>query len=215
MIFLALTLLGLTSARRLAVDLLPDLSYPVFAVRTYCPGMAPLEIENRVTRQVEEAVSSVPGIKKLTSTSSDGVSVVTVEFAWGTDMNFAALHVREKLDLQSAALPEQAERPTIVKLDPSTEPVIVLAVSSSSLLNTKRLAENIIKRRLEQIEGVAAAQVTGGVEREIHIDVDMEKAASLNISMDDIAQALNDANYSFPGGTIRKGRFRYSLRTLG
>jgi len=215
MIFLALTLLGLTSARRLAVDLLPDLSYPVFAVRTDCSGMAPLDIENRVTRQVEEAVSSVPGIIKLTSTSSDEVSVVTVEFAWGTDMNFAALHVREKLDQQAAGLPEQAERPTIVKLDTSAEPVIVLAVSSSSLLNTKRLAENIIKRRLEQIEGVAAAQVTGGVEREIHIDVDMERAAGLNISMDEIARALNNANYSFPGGTIRKGRFRYSLRTLG
>jgi len=215
MIFLAVMLMGVVSVSRLSVDLLPDLSYPVFAVRTSCPNTAPEEVENLVTRPIEEAVAGVPGVLSLSSTSGDGLSVVTATFSWGSNMDFAALNVREKLDQLRWLLPENAGRPTIVRLDPAAEPIIVLAVGGADIYPTTQFAENILKRRLEQVDGVALAAVTGGVQREIHVEVNKQTLLALHISLDDVARALEESNYSFPGGAIRKGRYRYALRTLG
>ena len=215
MIFLAVMLMGVVSVSRLSVDLLPDLSYPVFAVRTNCPNTAPEEVENLVTRPIEEAVAGVPGVLSLSSTSGDGLSLVTATFSWGSNMDFAALNVREKLDQLRWLLPENAGRPTIVRLDPAAEPIIVLAVGGADIYPTTQFAENILKRRLEQVDGVALAAVTGGVQREIHVEVNKQTLLALHISLDDVARALEESNYSFPGGAIRKGRYRYALRTLG
>jgi HAE1 family hydrophobic/amphiphilic exporter-1 len=132
-------------------------------------------------------------------------------------MDFATLNVRERLDNVRYDLPERSERPTILRSDPTSEPVLTLAVTSetTNLWELKQLSENVFKRRLEQIDGVAQAAVAGGLEREIHVQVEPDRLEALDVTIDQVSAALDAANYSAPGGTIRRGRYRYSLRALG
>jgi len=215
MFFLGVILLGIVSLSRLSVDLLPDLSYPKLTVWTTYPGAAPEEVETMVTKPIEEAVGTVPGVRRIESVSREGVSLVTLEFLWGRDMDFAALNVREKLDRLRWVLPRETGRPTIIRIDPRSQPIMALSISGENLVSLKELARDVIKRRLEQLKGVALAQVTGGLEREIQVEVDKERLESLGLTIEQIASALAAANFNLPGGTIKKGRYRYSLRTLG
>ena len=216
MFFLGVVFLGVLSFIRLPIDLLPDVAYPRLVVYTDNPGVAPAEVERFITEPVEQAVSTVPGVQHVESSSREGGSLVTVRFAWGTDMDFAALGVREKLDNLRDALPELASRPVVLRTDPRSEPVMALSVSGSrDLPALKDLAESVFRRRLEQIDGVAQATVTGGLEREIQVEVDPRLMESYGLTIDDLAGTLDAANASAPGGTIRRGRYRYSLRTLG
>jgi len=216
MFFLGVVFLGVLSFLRLPIDLLPDVAYPRLVVFTSNAGVAPAEVERFITEPVEQAVSTVPGVQNVESTSREGGSLVTVRFAWGTDMDFAALGVREKLDNLRDALPELASRPVVLRTDPRSEPVMALSVAGSrDLPALKDLAESVFRRRLEQIDGVAQATVTGGLEREIQVEVDPRLLESYGLTIDDLAKTLDAANASAPGGTIRRGRYRYSLRTLG
>ncbi|HEU0079473.1 MAG TPA: efflux RND transporter permease subunit, partial [Longimicrobiaceae bacterium] len=216
MFFLGVVFLGVLSFVRLPIDLLPDVAYPRLVVFTGNAGVAPAEIERFITEPVEQAVSTVPGVQSVESSSREGGSLVTVRFAWGTDMDFAALGVREKLDNLRDALPELASRPVVLRTDPRSEPVMALSVAGSrDLPALKDLAESVFRRRLEQIDGVAQATVTGGLEREIQVEVDPRLMESYGLTIDDLSQTLDAANASAPGGTIRRGRYRYSLRTLG
>jgi len=216
MFFLGVVFLGVLSFVRLPIDLLPDVAYPRLVVYTTDQGAAPAEVERFITEPVEQAVSTVPGVQGVESVTREGASLVTARFAWGTDMEFAALNVREKLDNIRDQLPELASRPVVLRTDPRSEPVMALSVAGGrDLPGLKELAELVFKRRLEQIDGVALAQVTGGVEREIHVDVDPRALESLGLTVQDVATALDEANAQAPGGTIRRGRYRYSLRTLG
>ena len=215
MLFLAIVLLGGISFGRLPIDLLPDVAYPRLVVHTAEPGAGPAEVERFVSAPVEQAVSTVPGVQEVESVSREGVSLVTVRFAWGTDMDFAALGVREKLDGLRDVLPELATRPTVLRMDPRSEPIMAVSVAGEDPLALTELAESVFKRRLEQIDGVAQAAVTGGLTREIHVEVDPERLEAFGLSVEDITRALDAANASAPGGTIRRGRYRYALRTLG
>lgn len=216
MFFLGIVFLGILSFVRLPIDLLPDIAYPRLVVYTTNAGVAPVEVERFLTEPVEQAVSTVPGVQSVESVSREGSSLVTVRFAWGTDMDFAALNVREKLDNIRDGLPELASRPVVLRTDPRSEPVMALSVSGSrDLPALKELAESVFRRRLEQIDGVAQATVTGGLEREIQVEVDPRLLESYGLTIDDLARTLDAANASAPGGTIRRGRYRYSLRTLG
>ncbi len=215
MLFLAIVLLGAISFLRLPIDLLPDVAYPKLVVHTSEVGAAPAEVERFLTEPVEQAVSSVPGVQEVESVSRQGLSLVTLRFAWGTDMDFAALGVREKLDAIADVLPEMATRPTVLRMDPRSEPIMALSVAGPDLPSLKELAESVFKRRLEQIDGVAQAAVTGGLEREIQVEIDPRRLEAYRITLTDVTSALSSANASAPGGTIRSGRYRYSLRTLG
>jgi HAE1 family hydrophobic/amphiphilic exporter-1 len=216
MFFLGIVFLGVLSFLRLPIDLLPDVAYPRLVVYTTDPSAAPAEVERFITEPVEQAVSTVPGVQKVESVTREGYSLVTARFAWGTDMDFAALNTREKLDNIRDALPELAARPVVLRTDPRSEPIMAVSVAGErDLPQLKELAEAVFKRRLEQIDGVAQASVTGGVEREIHVEVDPGVLESHGLSIDDVSKALADANASAPGGSIRRGRYRYSLRTLG
>ena len=216
MFFLAVVLLGVLSFLRLPIDLLPDVAYPRLVVYTTETSAAPAEVERFVTEPVEQAVSTVPGVQKVESVTREGYSLVTARFAWGTDMDFAALNTREKLDNLRDQLPELASRPVVLRTDPRSEPIMALSVSGErDLPQLKELAEAVFKRRLEQIDGVAQAAVTGGMEREIHVEVDPRRLEAYGLTIEDVAAALKAANASAPGGTIRRGRYRYSLRTLG
>ncbi|MBW3536104.1 MAG: efflux RND transporter permease subunit, partial [Gemmatimonadetes bacterium] len=216
MLFLAVVLLGAISFTRLPVDLLPDVSYPRLVVYTSYPDVAPSEVERLVTERVEAEAAAVPGVERVTSVSREGVSLVTLRFAWGTDMDFAMLGVRERLDNLRDALPESATRPRILRVDPESEPVMALSVAGAGdLWRTKELAETVFRRRLEQLDGVARAAVTGGLDREIQVEVDPERLRAYGLTLADVAEALEGANVSAPGGTILQGRYRYPLRTLG
>lgn len=214
MFFLAIILLGVVSLRQLSVDLLPDIKYPRLSVITQYPGVAPQEVETLVTRPLEASVSRIPGLRRVESISQEGLSILSLEFSWGTDMDFALLHTREKLD--NVLLPEDVEEPTIIPLDPQSRPILILSVSApGTLLEMKELCEELIKPRLEQIEGVGSAEIAGGVEREIQVEVLPELMALYQLSIDEIAQKIDSFNRNLQGGTIRKGRFKYAIRVVG
>jgi len=216
MLFVAVIFLGFVSFFRLPVDLLPDIAYPKLVIYTSYPGVAPSEVERLVTAEIERQVAAVPGIERIESVSREGVSLVTLRFAWGTDMDFAALNVRERLDNARDMLPEMASRPAVLRTDPASEPIMAVSVAGKAdLWELKDIAETVVKRRLEQIDGVAQATVTGGVEREIHVEVDPSKLERFGLTIQDVENALAAANVSAPGGRILRGRYQYPLHTLG
>ena len=221
MFFIAVLLIGVISFTRLAVDLLPDLSYPRLTIWTKYANVPPQEVEAYVTRKIETALQTTKGVKKISSISQEGLSLVRVDFEWGTNMDFTTLTVREQLDKQYYSGFAEADRPIIIRVDPSSQPVMSLSISSvsgekgGSLIEYKEFARAIVKRRLEQLDGVALATVTGGLDREIHVDVNVDKMVTLGVSLNDVAGALSAANINRPGGYLRKGEYRYSLRTLG
>jgi HAE1 family hydrophobic/amphiphilic exporter-1 len=216
MFYFAVILLGAVSLRELAVDLLPDINYPRLSVITNYPGVAPEEIETLITAPLESAASRIPGLRRVESISKEGVSFLTLEFDWGTDMDFTMLHTREQLDNARDRFPEDAESPTIIPLDPQSRPIMTLAVSGErTLLELKELCEDLVKPRLEQIEGVGSAEITGGVEREIQIQADPQKLALYGLTIEQVASRVDAFNRNLQGGTIRKGTFKYALRVVG
>lgn len=216
MFSLAVVLLGVVSLRELAVDLLPDISYPRLSVITDYPGVAPEEIETLITAPLESAVSRVPGLRRVESVSKEGVSLLTLEFDWGANMDFTMLHTREQLDIAKDRFPEDAGNPTIIPLDPQSKPIMTLALRGErSLLELKEIAEELVKPRLEQIEGVGSAEITGGVEREIRIDADPDKLALYGLKIEDLARRVEAFNRNLQGGSIRQGVFKHALRVVG
>ncbi|MGH7471125.1 MAG: efflux RND transporter permease subunit [Longimicrobiales bacterium] len=216
MFYIAVVCLGLLSFTRLPIDLLPDIAYPKLVIYTTYPDVAPSEVERFVTEPIEQAVARVPGVERVESNTREGISMVVLRFAWGVDMDFAALNVRERVDQIRDALPEQAERPVVLRTDPRSEPIAAISVSGpTNLWSLKELAESVYRRRLEQLEGVAQALVTGGLEREIHVDIDLARLESYGITIQQVSTALDRANQSAPSGSILQGRFRYPLRALG
>ncbi|MCG8470075.1 MAG: efflux RND transporter permease subunit, partial [Gemmatimonadetes bacterium] len=215
MLYVGIAVLGVVSFLRLPIDLLPDVSFPTLSVWTTYTDAAPGEVERWVTEPIEQSLYSIPGARDITSRSREGQSLVQLQFAWGTDMEFATLHTRERLDNLVETLPQGSERPIILRSDPTSDPIMTLAVSGSDLRTLRDLSEAVFKRRLEQLDGVSLAGIAGGPERELRVVVDPDRVAVHDVSLDDVAAALDLANYNAPGGTIQRGRFEYSLRTLG
>jgi hydrophobic/amphiphilic exporter-1 (mainly G- bacteria), HAE1 family len=216
MFYLAIVLLGLISLRQLSVDLMPNISYPRLSVMTEYSGVAPEEIETLVTAPLEAAVGRIPGLRRVESVSKEGVSFLTLEFAWGSNMDFTMLHTREALDSTRERLPEGALSPTIIPMDPQSKPILVLALSGEGgLLDLKAFGEELVKPRLEQIDGIASAEITGGIEREIQVEIDPSRLALYGLTIDDVAARINAFNSNLQGGTIRKGTFKYAIRVVG
>ena len=213
MIFLAAIIFGLISFNRLRLDLLPDISYPSLTVRTEYPGSAPAEVENLISKPIEEAVGVVSGVVRVSSVSRPGISDVIIEFDWDANMDFASLDVREKLDL--VFLPRDAEQPILLRFDPALEPIIrVVFFGDDNLIALRLFAERNIKQELESIEGVASVQVSGGLEEEIHVEVNQGKLSVLDISMDLVINRLAQENVNLTGGTLIEGEIEHIVRTL-
>jgi HAE1 family hydrophobic/amphiphilic exporter-1 len=216
MFYLAIILLGFVSLRQLSVDLLPNIAYPRLSVMTQFPGAAPEEIETLVSMPLESAVSRVPGLRRVESVSKEGISFLTLEFTWGTNMDFTLLHTREALDGAAELLPEGVENPTIIPMDPQSKPIMVLAVSGSgALLDLKEFTEELVKPRLEQVDGIGSADITGGVEREIQVELDPRLLSLYGLTIDDVSSRIEAFNRNLQGGTIRKGMFEYAIRVVG
>jgi len=214
-VVLGMVLLGAVSLGQMPVSLLPDVSLPVLTIRTSYPGAAATEVSRFVAEPIEEAVAATPGLVDLRSVSRNAEAVTTLRFAWGTDMSTTVLQVRERLDNARSNLPERAERPTLLTSDPGERPIAVLGLSGSGdLRSIARTAIEVHSRRLEQLEGIASVAVVGDPEDEIRVDIDPGKARSLGITPLDISNAVRSANAGSPGGTVRRGQFRYALRAL-
>ena len=215
MLYVAVAVVGIVSFLRLPIDLLPDVSFPTLSVWTGYADAGPAEVERFISEPVEAALSRVPGVRSVDSRSREGQSLVRLQFYWGTDMEFAMLHVRERLDNLVGVLPESSDRPVVLSSDPTNDPILALAVTGADLAELRDLADAVFKRRLEQLDGVALASITGGPVREIQVIVNPDLLQVHGVKVGDVTEALDRANYSAPGGTIRRGRYRYSLRTLG
>ena len=242
MMMTAIVLFGMVSLSRLNLNLLPDISYPTLTVRAELTGAAPVEIENLLTKPIEEAVGVVRNVRLVRSVSRSGQADVTIEFLWGTDMDLAGVDIREKLDV--LFLPLEASRPLLLRFDPSSEPIVRLGLlcksewtvpestdeqgvvtpaetkydsecgSEARLKSLRRLAEDRIKAELEAEEGTAAVKVSGGLEDEIQIRVDQQKLSQLGISIGQIAERIRTENVNLSGGRLEEGNQRFLVRTL-
>jgi HAE1 family hydrophobic/amphiphilic exporter-1 len=210
---LAAVVFGAVAFGNLAVNLLPDITYPSLTVRTEYEGAAPVEVESLITRPVESSVGVVTNVVRVSSSSRAEVSEVTLEFAWGTDMDFAALDVRERLD--TVRLPLDADKPVLLRYDPQLDPIMRIGLSGSDDLARLRFtAEEEVARVLERLEGVAAVVVSGGLEEEIQVEIDEPKLAALGLTMPQVASRLAAENVNLTGGTLQDGQTEYLVRTL-
>ncbi len=225
-VFLAVALFGLVSLDRLPMDLLPEISYPTLTVRTTYPGAAPEDVEDRISERVSESLSTLNGLVRSSSISRAETSDVLLEFTWGTNMTFAVQEVRDRLD--SVFLPQDAERPLILRYDPNLDPILRIGVRApitdeadaqesddpEALIRLRWLAEQRIKRQLESIKGLAAVQVHGGLEEEILVQVDPARLAAMGITPNLIGSRLAQENLNASAGQIREGSTDYLVRTL-
>lgn len=217
MFMLAVMLFGMVGFSRLAVKLLPDLSYPTLTIRTSYDGAAPVEVEQLVSKPIEEAVGVVKGLRKISSISRSGMSDVVLEFEWGTTMDMASLDVREKLD--TIELPLDVKKPLMLRFNPNLDPIMRLALTvpnatEAQLKQLRTYADEELKRRLEALSGVAAVRLSGGLEQEVHIELNQDKLAQLNLNADDIKRRINEENINLSAGKVIQGDREYLVRTL-
>ncbi len=236
MFTLAVILFGTVSFMRLKINLLPELTYPTLTIRTEYSGAAPAEIENLISKPVEEALGVVKRVNRISSISRSGQSDVILEFEWGTDMDRAGLDVREKLD--ALELPLEIKRPSILRFDPSLDPIIRFgfrkknpaapspdpggqstasmsdSFSEDELKFLRRFSEEEIKKELESALGVAAVKVSGGLEDEIQILVDQGRLSQLDLPLEQLARQVGAENVNLSGGRLEEGAQQYLVRTL-
>ena len=216
MLAMILVVLGLLAFTRLGLDFLPDIEFPTVSVITTYTGASSEDIENTITRPVEKIISSVSRVKKVTSMTLEGASVIMVEFEWGTNLDFAAQDVRDQIGLYQNFLPEEASDPLVVKFNLGQMPIIFGGITSKMpTYELKELIEDEVAPRLERIDGVASAQVFSMDTREILVDIDKAALESINVSLDQILLALRMENLNLPGGRIVERHSEFLLRTLG
>jgi len=216
MVILIVIILGSVSLLRLPIDLMPDVAYPTLTVRTTYQDANPEEIEELVTRPIEEAMSAVPGVESVFSYSSEGTSDVRVSFSWGTDLDTASNDVRDRLDRVISRLPEDADRPILLKFDVANFPIIVFGASGSmNPLELRRIIDDQIKYRIERVPGVASLDVWGGYEREIQVNLDAAKIRALGLPLDQVLSRIREGNVTLPAGSLDRGDFQVTVRTLG
>jgi len=216
MIFLGIILLGFISLSKLPMELFPSITYPQITVVTSYQNAAPEEIENLITKVIEEATGTVNNVKRISSISKEGLSLVMVEFNWGTNMDFAALNVREKIDLIKEKLPRDAQEPIVMKYNPFDLPVLNLAVTGPlSQLELREMCRKYIKDSIEKVEGVASATISGGDEREILVEIDQARLRASQIPIVSVVDSLKAANLNYPAGTLKESFYEYLIRTMG
>lgn len=216
MIVLIVVLLGVISLTRLPIDLFPKIEIPVAVVSTSYTGAGPQEIENLITKQIEGVIATVGNIDTVSSISSEGSSIVIAQFNNGTDMDFAALEIREKVDLIKGVLPDGATQPMVLKIDPNSTPIIQIAISTKGdLAGLQSLAEDTFSQRLERLDGVASVSVGGGFVNEIEVAVNQNSLATYGLSINQLSQLLSASNINLPGGNVNKGEQKLAVRVVG
>jgi HAE1 family hydrophobic/amphiphilic exporter-1 len=216
MVFIAIVLLGMFSWTQLGIDLMPDFEIPVVSIITSYDGAGPQEIESIITEPIEENVSTVENVDEITSQSMEGLSVVSVKFDWGIDLAEATNDIRDKLDLVSKRLPDDAEKPIIFKFNTSMIPVMIMGVTAKeSWDKLDTIVDRKIIDALKRVPGVATAMRRGGDERGILVDLDRERLQATGLTGEQIVGVLASQNIDNPGGNIKQGLFEYLVRTPG
>ncbi len=214
---LAAVVFGAVSYTNLPLNLMPDLDYPTITVRTEYPGAAPAEVESYVSEEIEEELSTVPGLASIESVSRAGLSDVILEFEWDTDMAEVSQAVRERLGLLS--LIDEASRPLVLRYDPNLDPIVRLALAAEddsieALVTARRLAEDELRPALERLPGVAAVKVRGGLEREVAVEVHEGLLHARGFTVQDVVSRLSEENINLAGGSLLEGQTEYLIRTL-
>ncbi|MBW1799210.1 MAG: efflux RND transporter permease subunit, partial [Deltaproteobacteria bacterium] len=216
MAVLVVILLGGISLSRLPIDLMPDITYPTLSIRGEYENASPEEIEELVTRPIEEAMTAVPGVEEVTSISSEGSSQVRVTFGWGTDVDEAANDIRDRLDRVMGRLPEEVERPVLRKFDLASFPILILGASSNlDPIQMRRVIDDQVKYRIERLAGVASISVRGGLDREIHVNLYADKVKALGLPLDQILGRIKAENVNIPAGPMERGDLEVMVRTPG
>ncbi len=217
MIALIIIVLGGLSFTKLGLDLLPDIEYPTVSVVTAYNGVTSEDIENVLTKPIEDAVGTVKNVKTVSSISREGLSVVLIEFNWGTNVDFAAQDVRDKIGLIKKYLPEDADNPLVIKTDVGTMPILGYGVTSDNVdtLELKKILKDNIKDRIERIEGVASVEIQGGKEREILVKLNKPQLELYGLTQEKIISILRSENINLSGGFIEQNLTEFPLRTVG
>ena len=215
MVTAGLMTLGLLGARSLGVDLYPNVEFPVVVVTTPYPGAGPEEVEQLVSKVVEEGVSGVNGVDKVRSTSRDSVSTVIIEFKLETDPKAAASDVRDRVAALRAKLPREVEDPVVLRFDVGAMPIVTYALSARDPAEARRLADDVVKPRFEAVTGVAAVTIVGGRQRAVRLFVDAGRLESLGVSLVSLAQLIGGESFDLPAGRIDSGTTEMSVKTLG
>lgn len=217
MVFTALAVLGIFSYSQMGVDLLPKMDWPMVSVVTIYPGAGPKEVETTVSKPIEEAISSLNGLKHVRSFSNEGVSIVLAEFSFTTDVETATNEVQRKVDGVRADLPKEIYTPTVAKSDINEFPIVRIAMSSvnTDVRALYQFADEHVSQRLEQLPGVSSVEVVGDQKREIRIEVDNDRLRAYNLSILQVSQALQRENLDFPTGKINSPTSQYIVRVAG
>lgn len=216
MIVLIVVILGVVSFGKLGMDLFPKMELPMLLVQTSYTGVSPQEIEEQITRPLEAAVGTVSGVQTITSYSTRGSSMVLVEFAWGSDLNYVTNQLRDRLDLYGAALPSDAAKPMIIKMDPDSMPIIQIGVSGDTTLEELTdYVEDKLRPRLERVDGVASVDASGTVTEEVRIVTDPQRLQAYGISMNQIVGLLRQENSNISAGTVEEGLKDHAVRMVG
>ncbi|MCY6355130.1 efflux RND transporter permease subunit [Clostridium sp. ZS2-4] len=218
MCMLIIILFGTISLLGLSVDMFPKIELPIAIVSTSYPNVGPEEVEKLVTKPIEQAISTVEGIDNVRSRNSEGNSLIIAEFKDGTDMEFATLHMREKVDMIKGHLPDSVKAPMVMKIDPNAQAVMILGVTdkkSKDLAKLQNIVKENIQSKLERVKGVASANISGGVEEQIEIKVNEERLQGYGLSIDYISNILRGENINLPSGQVYKGNQELLARTMG
>jgi len=215
-LILSFTVIGAFSFMRLGVDQFPKVDFPTVIITTVQPGAAPEQIETEVTDKIEEAVNTISGIDELRSTSSEGVSVVFVSFLLDKNSDVAAQEVRDKINAVLPQLPRTVEQPKIEKMDPDAAPVLSLsAAAKRPVRDVTEFADKVLRRQLESVTGVGQVLVLGGRKRQVNVWLDADRLRQYNLTVNDVARALQAQNLEVPGGRVDQGSTSMTLRTRG
>lgn len=216
MLIMTLIVLGVFAYNRLIVERFPRVEFPIVTITTRFPGASPQEVETEITDKIEESINTISGIEELRSTSSEGVSVIFIQFELERDLDTAAQDVRDKLNRALPLLPTTVEQPTVEKLDPDASPIMTITVASNSnIREMTEYADKVIRRQLESVTGVGQVQVIGGRKRQINVKLDGDKLRAYNLTVAQVSGALQSQNLEVPGGRIEQEARTLTLRTLG
>jgi len=217
MVVFIVLILGFVSFTKIPLDLMPEMDIPVAVVSTNYTGVGPQEIEKLITKPIEQSAATIQNLDKISSISSEGNSLVIIQFNYGTNMDNAALDIREKVDLVKGRLPDDASAPMVIKIDPNMQAILTFSLSSDtlSLTELKKMAEDVIQPRMERTEGVASVTISGGASDIVEIRTKSEKLLGYGISLEYLANILRSENVNLPGGTVKKGSWELSVKTTG